>query len=73
MSNYYGHRIVEEWNVLFDNEADKGGDEDDARDEGGPTREFLSQCRKQLGGLKIWRKLSDEEITEVKLFEMEDN
>jgi len=80
--NFHGRKIVNKWNVSFANAAetkmnkDTKTNEDTAIDEGGPTREFLSQCWKQMSGLRV-RKLektkSGLKEKSVKLFETQDN
>mmetsp|Transcript_27815 Transcript_27815/g.55704 ORF Transcript_27815/g.55704 Transcript_27815/m.55704 type:complete len:977 (-) Transcript_27815:169-3099(-) len=55
VKNVYGCQIMNSWNVNFENEAkNKAGKMDTAKDEGGPTREFLAQCWRQMGDLKVY-------------------
>mmetsp|Transcript_18710 Transcript_18710/g.33949 ORF Transcript_18710/g.33949 Transcript_18710/m.33949 type:complete len:932 (-) Transcript_18710:1162-3957(-) len=73
MKNFHGMKIISKWNVQFKNEINYGRTAeakeqkvlDTAIDEGGPTREFLSQCWMQMGDLK----LPVEGGTDVSLFE----
>uniref|UniRef100_A0A7S4JMY5 Uncharacterized protein n=1 Tax=Odontella aurita TaxID=265563 RepID=A0A7S4JMY5_9STRA len=59
--NYYGNKLLSDWNVVFLNEFKYGrkmsGREqkklDTAIDEGGPTREFISQFFYQIGDVCI--------------------
>eukprot|EP00978_Attheya_sp_CCMP212_P012503 scaffold31195_cov44-Attheya_sp.AAC.2 len=76
MKNFHGSKIISEWNVQFKNKISYGRTEeakeqrelDTAIDEGGPTREFLSQCWRQMGDLK----LPVEGGSGVSLFEKDD-
>merc|ERR1740124_1735820 len=80
--NFHGRKIVNKWNVSFANAAktkmnkDTKTKEYTAIDESGPTREFLSQCWKQMSGLRV-RKMektkSGLKEKSVKLFETQDN